>query len=247
MRFGWIISLFAHVAFLFAGYIIWPHAAKELDVDSAIVPVEVVTFAEQSNVTPIAAADALPAPIPTEQGAPQELSELAPAPEAIPIKPNEPKPKTPEKSKAQPKVNFDQLALLIDRSKKSTGASQTTTSPTAKTGETPRQGFGAQSALTATERDALRAQLSKCWRAPVDMPDPARLIVRVRITLGRDGSLLSQPQLVSGVSPGDAPMRVAADNALRAVRLCAPFELPAATYDRWRDVIFTFDPREMLQ
>jgi hypothetical protein len=69
----------------------------------------------------------------------------------------------------------------------------------------------------------------------------------VRITLARDGALLTQPQLASGVAPGDTTMRVAADNALRAVRMCAPYELPPATYDRWRDVIFTFDPREMIQ
>lgn len=241
---GWLFSLIAHLAFVFAGYFIWPHVTKTLSEDSAVVPVDIVTFADQSNVTPLSAPDALPAPIPTEQGAPMEATEAVPPPEAVTETLAKPKP--PEKTKPQQQFSLDQLSLLIDRSKKKAGNNPNPTAPAAAPGEKPRQGFGAQNGLTATERDALRAQLSRCWRAPVDMPDPARLIVRVRISLSRDGSLLTQPQLVSGVAPGDTTMRVAADNALRAVRMCAPFELPAATYDRWRDVIFTFDPREMI-
>jgi colicin import membrane protein len=39
---------------------------------------------------------------------------------------------------------------------------------------------------------------------------------------------------------------VAAESALRAVRRCQPYTMPAAKYDIWRDVEVTFDPRDMF-
>ena len=37
----------------------------------------------------------------------------------------------------------------------------------------------------------------------------------------------------------------APESALRAVRQCAPYNLPAEKYDAWKQVKVTFDPREM--
>jgi hypothetical protein len=33
---------------------------------------------------------------------------------------------------------------------------------------------------------------------------------------------------------------------VRAVRRCAPYNLPAEKYDSWREINVTFDPREMF-
>jgi hypothetical protein len=241
---GWFVSVLAHLAFVLAGFIVWPREIKPLEADSAVVPVEVVTFAERANVAPIAPPTPSAAEAPEEKGAPQpaETSPSEPT-EAVPEKKPEPKPKA-DKPKA---FDFDKLALLIDRAKKTPGRKEAAAAPSAKPGDKPRRGFGAQDGLATTERDALKAQLQKCWRAPVDLPHPERLIVRVHISLTRQGALASEPQLVSAVAIGDSAMRVAAENALRAVRLCAPFTLPTETYDRWREVNFTFDPREMSE
>ncbi len=257
MRFGWILSPAAHAG-LIAGVLAWPSLfappLPELSPDSAIVPVDVVTFADKSNVKAVGAVapKSEEPPQPEPEGAPQPKEEAAaPEPEAL-AEADAPPVKKPEKKAEKPKrdkLDFDQLALLLDRSAPDAGQRRPQSSPDAAPGDTPRQAFGGQEALTVSERDALRAQLRECWRSPVDMPNPERLIVRVRIELNRDGSLARQPQPVSPANPAsaDPPLRVAAENALRAVRVCAPFTLPPEKYERWREIIFTFDPREMVQ
>jgi hypothetical protein len=110
-----------------------------------------------------------------------------------------------------------------------------------------RAAAGLGAALTASDADALRAQINACWRRPANAADADRLVVQVRIDLAPDGALAEEPRLVrpSGLAGADPALRVAAENAMRAVRQCAPFELPAARYESWRAVLFTFDPRQM--
>ena len=40
--------------------------------------------------------------------------------------------------------------------------------------------------------------------------------------------------------------RLSAESAVRAVRRCAPYNLPPEKYDSWREILMTFDPREIL-
>lgn len=235
---GLLLSLAIHAVLVFASVLAWPHVAKSMDMESAIVPVDVVNFSETSNISPIAAENALPAPEAMEAGAPLDAGKQTEA-EAVPDL-TAPKPKTPTPPKPQPKFSLDQLSALIDRSKKTPGTAQQTTSPNAPAGDKPRSGFGAQNGLTASLKDALAAQFRECWTDTRAMPNPERLKVRVLFALNRDGSLAAQPRVVSQVLPGDAYMRVAADNALRAVRTCAPFKLPADSYDLWRELDLTF-------
>jgi hypothetical protein len=245
MRLGFFLSLLAHVAFICVGLIVWPHAAKSLDMESAIVPVEVVNFSPQSNITPIASPDALTAPKAETEGAPQDAAKPAEA-EPIPDL-TSPKPKPTPPKPTQQKLDLDKLAQLIDRSKKAPGNAAQTTSPNGKVGEKPRQGFGAQSGLTASIADYLASVFERCWRSPADMPNPERLLVTVRVQLNRDGTLAAAPGVVSAVLPGDQPMRVAADNALRAVRTCGPYKLPAESYGDWREMDLRFGVKGLIQ
>ncbi|MGE3302635.1 MAG: hypothetical protein AB7M12_05925 [Hyphomonadaceae bacterium] len=245
MRLGWSFSLIAHLAFVLAGLVVWPHMVKPMPADDAVVPVEVVNFAERANVTPIAPkVISEEAPAPAESGAPQESASETPPESAEAIAPVSVKPPPKKQEKPPQQFNMDQLALLIDRAKKNPGQQTEAAAPKAERGEKPRRGFGAQTENATTEIAAMQAQMRRCWRKPVDMPNYERLVVKVRVSLQRDGSLAAQPQLSSFVGPGDAPMRVAAENALRAVRMCAPYELPAATYARWRDMELIFNPNE---
>jgi colicin import membrane protein len=184
----------------------------------------------------------LPAPTATEQGAPQDTTEATPPPEAIAEPIDKPKPKIPDKPKPQ-QFSLDNLSALIDRSKKKAGNNSNATAPTAPPGTKPREGFGAQNAMTATIKDYLAAKIGVCWRDVKDMPNPERLIVTVHVTLGRDGNLTTQPRVTSFVAPGDTYMRVAADNAARAVRLCGPYELPQDSYSVWRELDLKFGPK----
>ena len=152
-----------------------------------------------------------------------------------------PKPKTPPAAKTkQREFNPDQIAALLDRRQPNMARASEAPSQTgafgASTGNAPR--------LTQSEIDALRAQIQACWNPPVGAADAQDLIVRVRVQFRTDGTLSADPQLVNrGSSPY---FQVAAESAMRAVRRCQPYTLPAAKYEIWRDVEVTFDPRDMF-
>lgn len=242
---GLFLSAAIHAVLVFASVLAWPHVAKSMDMESAIVPVDVVNFSETSNISPIAAENALPAPVAEEAGAPLDAGKQTEA-EAVPDL-TAPKPKTPTPPKPQPKFSLDQLSALIDRSKKTPGTAQQTTSPNAPVGDKPRAGFGAKSGLTASIEDYLASVFERCWRSTQDMPNPERLVVTVRVTLNRDGTLAADPRAISAVLPGDAQMRVAADNALRAVRTCGPYKLPADSFSEWRELDLRFGVKGLIQ
>jgi colicin import membrane protein len=86
----------------------------------------------------------------------------------------------------------------------------------------------------------LHQQLYACWIPPAG----ANVIVTVRFTLNEDGSLAGMPTLVKTTAGPQS--RAVAESALLAVRRCAPFKLPADTYEFWKDVEAVFDPHEVL-
>jgi colicin import membrane protein len=59
-----------------------------------------------------------------------------------------------------------------------------------------------------------------------------------------DGSLEGEPALEA---PQSGPVyQIAAEAAMRAVKMCSPFTLPPDKYAAWKMIIWDFDPREML-
>jgi tetratricopeptide (TPR) repeat protein len=96
--------------------------------------------------------------------------------------------------------------------------------------------------LTADELDGLRSRLVQCWDPPPGFTDPAQVRVILMLNLNRDGSfgnaeVLESPQ---GQYSNSAP-----ESAVRAVRRCAPYNLPPEKYDAWKQVRVTFEPRDM--
>ncbi|MEX0591211.1 MAG: cell envelope integrity protein TolA [Xanthobacteraceae bacterium] len=187
--------------------------------------------------------EAKPEPLPKKE---EVKPDPKPEPVAAPLPPKRvpPKPKTPETAKAdtpkQRDFNPDKIAALLDRREPQRQRAADEVSPTAalgaSTGNAPR--------LTQSEIDALRAQIQACWNPPVGAENAQELIVRLRVQFRTDGTLSAEPALVnSGSSPY---FRVAAESAMRAVRRCQPYTLPAAKYEVWRDVEVTFDPRDMF-
>lgn len=239
---GWIGSVIAHGVLVLALLVSWTGAAPELPPPSAVVPVDIIdTIAEETNVR-----SAAPEPAPSEQtettteGAPQSVAPPDPeAPEPVPA-PNAPKAKEQPR---RPTTSERDLRALIDRAKKE-GQSQTVAGADA-VGPT-RGRVGAGTAMTATESDAIYAHLARCWRAPADMPDPERLIVKVRVVLNADGSLAGQPEMVAprSVAGADPEVQVAAESALRAIRVCEPFPVNPQRTQRLTAVL-NFDPRLM--
>ncbi|MEQ5787452.1 energy transducer TonB [Erythrobacter sp. NFXS35] len=85
---------------------------------------------------------------------------------------------------------------------------------------------------------ALARQVKPHWTAPQGV-DVDQLVTLVDFDLNEDGSLKGRPRLrsQSGVSDSNRAQAARhAENAIRAVQLAAPFDLPAEYYEAWKTV-----------
>jgi hypothetical protein len=83
------------------------------------------------------------------------------------------------------------------------------------------------------------------WKSPTGA-DVELLRTTIAVRLNRDGTISGSPELVSqaGVNASNrAQARLHVDQATKAVRLAAPFKLPAEYYEAWREIRPTFDRR----
>src|SRR5215471_15824727 len=262
---GIIASATLHVGIIAAASLAWPHSFDLPDESPTVLPVELLTVADVTNVAPKEVEqpkpEETPPPPPPQQQAqpepPPPPAEVAPAepkekpapPEAVAEKTPAPPPPPMPRRKPQPdpkqQYNVDSVLALLD---KRTPPKPAPKDP-APVAETPQKALGAQTALTVDVTDALLAQMRECWNVPVGAPNPEQLIVQLRVFLAQDGSLAQAPQLEPQTRAAVAAnpyMRTAAEAALRAVNVCAPYrQLPAAKYEAWREIVMTFDPSRM--
>ncbi|MEM8552866.1 MAG: cell envelope integrity protein TolA, partial [Pseudomonadota bacterium] len=151
---------------------------------------------------------------------------------------------TPPPRRARPQTEnpdaFDasRLSQLINRSDPS-GGGQGTSDASLGTA-----GGRTAAALTLSEKDALRAQMQRCWNPPIGLANAEDMIVVVQIRLGPDGSVVNIDRV--GGSVGGALYDTASDSARRAVLQCQPYRLPVEKYDAWKDIQVTFDPRDLF-
>jgi outer membrane biosynthesis protein TonB len=104
---------------------------------------------------------------------------------------------------------------------------------------------GTEIAMSVNEIDALRARIADCWTPPPGGLGADQIVVKLRLKLNEDGTLVGYPTVAnSGSSPF---FQAAADSAVRAVYQCQPYELPKAKYALWRDMILNFDPSDMYR
>ena len=93
---------------------------------------------------------------------------------------------------------------------------------------------------------ALGQQVSGCWQAPPGSGQARQPVIKVRVTLRRDGHLRGTPQVLSRNTGGQAGSDLflpTADRALRAVMRCSPFQMPAGQFAAWRVLELNFDPQ----
>jgi hypothetical protein len=77
-------------------------------------------------------------------------------------------------------------------------------------------------------------ELSSCWRLDAGAREAEDLIVEVTVNLAPDGRDIGAPRVVDTARVNrDAYFRSAAENAVRAILQCSPFELPGAQYAEW--------------
>ena len=262
-----IASGLLHVAVIAAASVAWPMSFNVADETPPVVPVDLVTVADVTNVAPAMPDPPKPDPKPEEQPPPQPVAappppqevEVAPEPDkppvpkpapdrdqvAAPAHPARPRLKPPKETPQ--KFDVDSVLAMLD---KSTPQPKPTPVPAAKPAEVPVRGIGAQDAFTVDLKDALLSQMRQCWNVPVGAPEPEKLIVQVRVYLTPDGGLARPPQLEPGTrtaAAGNPYMRSAAEAALRAVNVCEPYKhLPPEKYEVWREIVMTFDPSKMI-
>ena len=137
------------------------------------------------------------------------------------------------------------IAALIDKSKEELAE---TTNKTDKITQSNQKNI-TSSALTLSEEDALKAQIFGCWSIPLGLPYNENLLVRIKLSLKPDGTVINSEILDHARmnKPGQGFYKVLAESALRAIRLCQPLRVPTTGYERWKDLQLNFDAREMLK
>ena len=137
------------------------------------------------------------------------------------------------------------IAALIDKSKEELAE---TTNKTDKITQSNQKNI-TSNALTLSEEDALKAQIFGCWSIPLGLPYNENLLVRIKLSLKPDGTVINSEILDHARmnKPGQGFYKVLAESALRAIRLCQPLRVPATGYERWKDLQLNFDAREMLK
>jgi outer membrane biosynthesis protein TonB len=201
-----------------------------------------------------------PVPKPAPKPAPKPVPRPAPAKPTPPRKPSaidgivKSAPRTPAKPAAKPappgRTASSGKATTPPRKAGSSafddafkagtpGASANVTKPTgtpaAQIGPADRSALGA----------SISRQLKPHWQAPQGA-DVELLVTKVRFRLNRDGTLAGNPEVVSTTGQNAANQAQVArhqEQAVRAVRLAAPFNLPDDLYEGWKVVTTNFDRR----
>ena len=184
-------------------------------------------------------------------------------PEAVPLpektikklETKEEKKQNPEKvdekvkqvSEFEKKDLFDpnNIAALIDKSKEESAEVVKKNNETTQDQERNVENTG----LTLSEEDALKAQIFGCWSIPLGLPYNENLLVRIKLKLKPDGTVLKTEILDHARmnKPDQGFFKVLAESALRAVKLCQPLRVPSTGYERWKELQLNFDAREMLE
>lgn len=199
---------------------------------------------------PKATSQAKPAPEPKAEPLPTKEAKKEPKPEPKEKPRPTPKPekKTRKSASSEPKKSFDpnRLAALLNKMPEDNAPKQPQQQSEAQV-DAPRTD-DPDLPLTMSELDAFKVQMAKCWTVPAGAAGAEKLVVKIKVYLSPDGSLAQPPELMDRTKliTGGATYRAAADAALRAVRLCQPFKMPADKYNSWREIDLTFDPRQML-
>ena len=136
------------------------------------------------------------------------------------------------------------IAALIDKSKEDLAKTNKKTDKISQSQDNSMD----FSELTLSEEDALKAQIFGCWSIPLGLPYNENLLVRIKLKLKPDGTLIKSEILDHARMnmPGQGFYKVLAESALRAIQLCQPLKVPTSGYERWKDLQLNFDAREML-
>ena len=249
-RYGVALSAIFHVLIFAAAFLTFSRNLSTPE-ETHVVPVDLVTIAEKTNV----AAQAPPTPEPEKMDRPQPVLEAPPEPQMQEVEPA-PQPDMPkfDVAKEKPKPVDKPQPTKKEMTQDFNALLNKLTTPdkpvkTAKAGPRVIQGIGTGDLMTADLADALKSQMYRCWSPPTGAPDARDLVVDYDLSLNPDGTVgrLQMTPGTAAAAAGNAYTRAAAEAASRAIYQCQPYKLPPDRYALWREINpLRFDPRQMM-
>ena len=245
-----LISSTFHLIIIFITAMSLPFLSKKPINLPPIISVELIQITDKTN-------------IPFAPKARKIIEKVKEKPDAVPLpdekieklKKLEDKKQNPEKidnkvkqvSEFEKEELFDpnNIAALIDKSKEDVGETSDKPNKISQDQDRTVDNLG----LSLSEEDALKAQIFGCWSIPLGLPYNENLLVRIKLKLKPDGSVIKSEILDHARmnKPGQGFYKVLAESALRAIQLCQPLRVPTTGYERWKDLQLNFDAREMLE
>lgn len=221
-----------------------PEPAADAAPDLAPTLGEAPAFEPES--LPAATPESAPKPLPR----PKERERPAPAPRPTPkaaarAEPAPPKARPSTPARAQPRSERPKSDAPAGGSNFSDAFKEGVPGAQSKgqSRNAPAAGAGPSQASLA---GAIKRELKPHWVSPQGA-DAELLVTFLAWSLNRDGSLAGTPRVVrqEGITDANRPQAARhAEQAIRAVQLAAPFDLPEQHYDSWKRVAsFRFDRR----
>lgn len=263
-----IISAIGHAILVVLMIVGLPLFNKSPELTDDVVPVELVERIEEVAKAPPRPqperqkADDKPPTPPKEEPQPvavpeppKQVADVLPDLDKEPQRKPEPKkveePKTPSASpqrrpQAPKRFDLNRISALLDKTEKEQPQEKTTPLDMSKVLDKPNRSPLETEQLAASLASIIQAKMQRCWNVPSGARNAEELKVELRIFFLPNGALAKAPEIVDNRRMSDDFYRVAAESARRAVQLCAPYELPADSYDQWREMQLIFDPSKML-
>ena len=262
-----LLSSAFHALIIILTIVTLPFVAKKpLDLPP-LISVELIQISEKTNIPFAPKAKKIIEKIKeeekklvSEQAPPKKVKKIKP--EAIPMpdqkvekikkvddkqNPEVEDTKVKQVSEFEKKEIFDptNIAALIDKSKENLAETDVKSNEITQSQDKSLNNVG----LTLSEEDALKAQIFGCWSIPLGLPYNENLMVRIKLKLKPDGTIIDSEILDHARmnKPGQNFYKVLAESALRAIQLCQPLRVPSTGYERWKDLQLNFDAREMLE
>ena len=262
-----LLSSAFHALIIILTIVTLPFVAKKpLDLPP-LISVELIQISEKTNIPFAPKAKKIIEKIKeeekklvSEQAPPKKVKKIKP--EAIPMpdqkvekikqiddkqNPEVEDTKVKQVSEFEKKEIFDptNIAALIDKSKENLAETNVKSNKITQSQDKSLNNVG----LTLSEEDALKAQIFGCWSIPLGLPYNENLMVRIKLKLKPDGTIIDSEILDHARmnKPGQNFYKVLAESALRAIQLCQPLRVPSTGYERWKDLQLNFDAREMLE
>ena len=238
-----------------------------------VLPQPVPVPASEPEPAPQPASETIPQPEPDPipEPVPEPAPVITPIPKKQvdqPKKKKDPKKKDQKKSKSHPKKeksnDVDPVAELLKKHRESvkkklkisdsinvnrdkdlmrgSNAETPITDPNSDS-EYGAPAIGAQ--MSMSEMDRIQRLFEDAWIIPLRASEGGKLIIKVHITMNRDGTV-NRAEILHNSSSKDHPVYpIGCDSVLRAVNQFRTESLPLRkeTYDQWRDIVITFSPK----